>query len=121
KSLAEFADHDNLTDLLDAALGALVARVRVREAMIEVVDDGLGEMPRVAAYGCDGDRLTAISSFVSRGIIGQAIATGTMIVTANAAQDPRFLAFESVQAHQLEAVLCVPIGHAMHCGVVYLQ
>ena len=121
KSLAEFADHDDLTTLLDAALAVLVARVAAREAMIEVIDDGLGEMPRVAAYGLEGDRLTVISSFVSRGIIGEAIATGATIVTANAAQDPRFLAFESVQAHQLEAVLCVPIGQQVHCGVVYLQ
>jgi Nif-specific regulatory protein len=121
RSLAEFADHDDLSTLLDTALGVLVARVSAREAMIEVIDDNLDTMPHVAAFGCDGDRLTAISSFVSRGIIGEAIATGTTIVTANAAQDPRFLAFESVQAHQLEAVLCVPIGQSVHCGVVYLQ
>src|SRR4029079_11467098 len=68
-----------------------------------------------------GAGLPAIPPVVSRGIIGEAIATGTTIVTANAAQDPRFLAFESVQDHQLEAVLCVPIGQSMHCGVVYLQ
>ncbi|HMG24691.1 MAG TPA: sigma 54-interacting transcriptional regulator [Kofleriaceae bacterium] len=121
RSLAELAECDTLAGLLDTALGVLVARVSAREAMIEVVDDTSDAAVHVVAYGCEPDRVAAISSLVSRGIIGEAIATGTTIATANAAQDPRFLQFESVQRHQLEAVLCVPIGQAIHAGVVYLQ
>jgi len=75
-----------------------------------VIDDATRRRPvHVVAHGCERDRLTEISSFVSRGIIGEAVATGKMIATANAAEDPRFLQFESVQRHRLEAVLCVPI------------
>jgi Nif-specific regulatory protein len=121
RSLAELTDHDSLPALLDAALAVLVARVSAREAMIEVIDDGLDGAAHIVAYGCERDRMTEISSFVSRGIIGEAMATGKTIVTANAAEDPRFLQFESVQRHRLEAVLCVPIGQAVHAGVVYLQ
>jgi Nif-specific regulatory protein len=121
RSLAELTDHKDLPALLDAALAALVARVSAREAMIEVIDDSLDGSSHVVAHGCVQDRVTAISSFVSRGIIGEAMATGKTIVTANAAEDPRFLLFESVQRHRLEAVLCVPLGEAVHAGVVYLQ
>jgi Nif-specific regulatory protein len=120
RSLAELTEHDSLPALLDAALAVVIARVSAREAMIEVIDDAI-DGAHVVAYGCERDRMTEISSFVSRGIIGEAMATGKMIATANAAEDPRFLQFESVQRHRLEAVLCVPIGLAMHAGVVYLQ
>ncbi len=121
RSLAELTQHDSLPALLDAALAVLIARVSAREAMIEVVDDAIDGAVHVVAHGCERDRLTEISSFVSRGIIGEAMATGKTIATANAAEDPRFLQFESVQRHRLEAVLCVPIGQAVHAGVVYLQ
>ena len=120
RSLAELTEHDSLPALLDAALAVLIARVSAREAMIEVIDDAI-DGAHVVAHGCERDRLTEISSFVSRGIIGEAIATGKTIATANAAEDPRFLQFESVQRHRLEGVLCVPIGQAVHAGVVYLQ
>lgn len=121
RSLAELTEHDHMPALLEAALGVLIARVSAREAMIEVIDDGIDGASHVVAYGCERDRMTEISSFVSRGIIGEAMATGKTIVTANAAEDPRFLQFESVQRHRLEAVLCVPIGQTVHAGVVYLQ
>jgi transcriptional regulator with PAS, ATPase and Fis domain len=121
RSLLDFADHDDLETLLQAALGVLVAHVSAREVMIEVIDDAIEATSHVVAHGCERERMTEISSFVSRGIIGEAMATGKTIVTANAAEDPRFLAFESVQRNQLEAVLCAPIGKAAHVGVVYLQ
>jgi Nif-specific regulatory protein len=121
RSLAELGDCDSVAALLDTALGVLIARVSAREAMIEVVDDTSDAAVHVVAYGCEPDRVAAISSLVSRGIIGATIATGKTIATANAAEDPRFLKFESVQRHRLEAVLCVPIGQTVHAGVVYLQ
>jgi Nif-specific regulatory protein len=121
RALVELSDCTSLPALLEAALAVLVARVSAREAMIEVIDDAVDSAPIVVAHGCEHDRVTAISSFVSRGIIGEAIATGKTIVTANAAEDPRFLQFESVQRHRLEAVLCVPLGQGSHVGVVYLQ
>jgi Nif-specific regulatory protein len=121
RSLALLADHDNLTTLLETALQVLIARVSAREAMIEVIDDGLEPTTHVAAHGCERERVAAISSYVSRGIIGETIATGQTVVTSNAAADPRFRQFASVQLHQLEAVLCVPIVATAHLGVVYLQ
>lgn len=121
RSLVALADYENLEALLRDALALLVARVGAREAMIEVIGDDIDGPPHVVAHGCREDRVAAISSFVSRGIIGEAMATGTPVVTANAAEDPRFLQFESVRRNQLEAVLCVPIGRTMHVGVVYLQ
>ncbi len=122
RALLGFLDYDSLDLLLQRALEVIVERGGPREALIEVMgDDGANLIPHIVAHGCPGHRVSEISAFVSRGIIGEAMATGKMIVTANAARDPRFLQFESVQRHQLEAVLCVPIGRDVAVGVLYLQ
>ncbi|HSK01129.1 MAG TPA: sigma 54-interacting transcriptional regulator [Kofleriaceae bacterium] len=122
RRLLGLLEHERLGPLLEEALEVIVARGEPREALIEVIgDDGLDMGPHLVAYGCRGDRAAEISAFASRGIIGEAMATGRTVVTANAAEDPRFLAFESVQRHRLETVLCVPIGRDVPVGVLYLQ
>jgi Nif-specific regulatory protein len=122
RKLLGFIEHDYLEALLNDALDVLVARAGARETVLEVMgDDGTGDGPHVVGRGCTGERLTEISSFVSRGIMAEAIATGRTVVTANAAEDPRFLELESVRRHKLEAVLCVPVGRDLPLGVAYLQ
>jgi transcriptional regulator with GAF, ATPase, and Fis domain len=121
RSLVGFADHDSLSGLLNAALALLVTRFAARETFLEVMRDDGNAPPIVAAHGCDESRQQQISAFVSRGIISEAIATGETVVTANALADTRFMDRESVQRHQLEAVLCVPIGRDVPIGIVYLQ
>jgi Nif-specific regulatory protein len=120
RSLAELTEHDSLPALLDAALGVLIARVSAREAMIEVIDDAI-DSAHVVAHGCGRDRMTEISSFVSRGIISEEMANRRTLATANAAPNSWFRQSDSVTRYQLEAVLCVPIGRTTHVGVVYLQ
>ena len=122
RALLDLGNHDSLDELLRAALDLLVARVGARETLIEVTgDDGVGVNRHVAASGCEGQRQEEISSFVSRGIIGEAMAAGRTVITANAAEDPVLGQFESVKKHQLEAVLCAPVGRDIPIGVVYLQ
>jgi Nif-specific regulatory protein len=122
RRLLRFALHESMEDLLADALEVLVSRGGARETFIEVMnEDGAADVPRVAASGCAGERVTEISRFISRGIISEAMATGKPVLTANATEDPRFLQFESVQRHNLEAVLCVPIGRDAPLGVLYLQ
>src|SRR5215468_2675830 len=84
-------------------------------------DDGAHVTSQIAAHGCDDARLAAISQYISRGIISEAVATGESVVTANATEDPRFLDFASVRRARVEAVLCVPIGRDPPIGIIYLQ
>lgn len=108
--------------LLERALRVLVARTGAREAYVEVMNDHGGmESSHVIAEGCSADRLQEIQALVSRGIIGEATATGRTVETANAQLDPRFFELESVRRHDIEAVLCVPIGREQPSGVIYLQ
>ncbi|CAN5161457.1 hypothetical protein BH09MYX1_BH09MYX1_07230 [soil metagenome] len=113
---------EDLNALLDTALRLLVSHASPREAYIEIVidDDGL-EASHVVVQGCSSDRVQEIKSLVSRGIIGEATATGRTVETANAQLDPRFFELESVQRNEIEAVLCVPIGKDVALGVIYLQ
>ena len=120
RSLVALTAHDALPELLAAALDVLVARFGARETFIEIIDDDAAH-PTVVAHGCDQPRQQEIAAFVSRGIISEALATGETVITANAAMDPRFSELASVQRHQLEAVLCVPIGLDGPVGILYLQ
>ncbi|MGD0524577.1 MAG: GAF domain-containing protein [Polyangiaceae bacterium] len=122
RALVDLGNHESLDALLPAALDVIVNRVRARETLIEVMgDDGVAVSRHVVSSGCEGGREDAISTFVSRGIIGEAMATGKTVMTANAAEDARLGQFESVKQHQIEAVLCVPVGRDVPVGVVYLQ
>src|SRR5579859_2611121 len=122
RRLLGLGEHQSMRALLDDALPLLVERTEAGEALIEVVnEDGSPDGSHVVAHGCEGGRKHEILALVSRGIIGSAMATGKTIVTPNAALDPRFLSFDSVQRNALEAVLCTPIGRDVSLGVVYLS
>lgn len=116
------AEHERIDGLLEDALDVIVSRTAPREALVELVTEDTGaEVSNVVAHGCPDGRVSEIRSLVSRGIISAALAAGRAIVTSNAAEDPRFLAFESVQRQRLEAVICAPVGREVPLGVVYLQ
>jgi transcriptional regulator with PAS, ATPase and Fis domain len=122
RRLVCLGEYDAIDGLLGDALDVLVRRTGAREALIELIEeDGGNEVSHHVAHGCEEQRVAQIRGLVSRGIIGAAMATGKTMITANAAEDPRFLSFESVQRHGLEAVLCTPIGRDVPVGVVYLQ
>jgi DNA-binding NtrC family response regulator len=122
RALVGFGNHESMAALLGDALEVLVARGGARETLIEVIgDEGAVARSHVVSNGCAEERRAEIAALVSRGIIGEAIATGKTVVTANAGEDPRFGHFESVKRHKLEAVLCVPVGRDVPVGVAYLQ
>jgi Nif-specific regulatory protein len=74
-----------------------------------------------AAHGIPASTLDDIRAAVSRGIIAEALATGTTVETTSALDDDRFRARPSVREARIEAVLCVPIGEDPPRGVLYLQ
>ncbi|MBX3189193.1 MAG: sigma-54-dependent Fis family transcriptional regulator [Labilithrix sp.] len=118
----DLLDTDAIPMLLQRALALVVGRTGAREACVEVsIDDGGLESSHVVAEGCSDDRIHEIRSLVSRGIVGEAMATGRTVETANAQLDPRFFELESVQRHEIETVLCVPIGREQPIGVIYVQ
>jgi Nif-specific regulatory protein len=118
----ELVEIDALPVLLERALAALVHRTGAREAYVELrTDEGFNETSLNLAAGCSPERKEQLQELVSRGIIGEAMASGRAVETVNAGLDPRFDERESVKRHSIESVLCVPIGKERPLGVIYLQ
>jgi Nif-specific regulatory protein len=109
--------------LLEQALSAIVSASGAHAAYIELygLDDTGQQQPRYwRAHGCSDAEVASIRTSISRGIIARTLAEGRVMSTPSAVTDPAFRDQESVLRNDIQAVLCVPIGHPP-LGVVYLQ
>src|SRR5450432_2172855 len=113
-------DREHPGVFLDEALGLIVGVLGADQGYLEVFDANEGPTWWRAA-GCSDEQVELIRSIVSRGIIQEALALGEAIVCPSAILDPRFRDRPSVQASQIEAVLCVPIVQSAPIGVLYMQ
>jgi Nif-specific regulatory protein len=105
--------------LLRDALALIVAATSAKQGYLELHDEH-GEVEWWFAHEFTGEQVDEVRRTISRGIVAEAIASGQVIVTPSAMQDPRFTGRESVRMGRIEAVLCAPIGTPPR-GVVYLQ
>jgi Nif-specific regulatory protein len=113
-------DREHPEPFLDEALGLIVRVLGADQGYLEVFDPNEGPTWWRAA-GCSDEQVELIRAIVSRGIIQEALALGEAIVCPSAILDPRFRDRPSVQASQIQAVLCVPIVRGAPIGVLYLQ
>ena len=121
RAVLALLDVESVPVLLERAVALIAQATGAREVYVELTpDDASTESLHVAA-GCSTDRVHELQGIVSRGIIGEAMATGRTVETANAKVDPRFFELESVQKRDLEAVICVPVGREQPIGVAYVQ
>ena len=118
--LLGLSDREQPEPFLDEALGLIVRVLGAEQGYLEVFDPNEGPTWWRAA-GCSDEQVELIRTIVSRGIIQEALALGEAIACPSAILDPRFRDRPSVQASQIEAVLCVPILQSAPVGVLYLQ
>jgi Nif-specific regulatory protein len=120
RRLLELASEAEVAPLLDHALALIVEFTGARIGYLELHHDDVRGPGFWRAHGCSPEDVMSIRALVSRGIIQAALAAGETIETQSAKDDPRFAARRSVQLHEIDAVLCAPIGRPP-LGVVYLQ
>jgi Nif-specific regulatory protein len=119
RALLELSFHDDVEPLLRHALGLIVGAAHARQGYLEIRDED--DTVWCMTHGLPGDEIEGVRALVSRGVIGEAIATGQTILTPSALLDPRFSERESVKRGPIEAVLCAPIASDPPRGVLYLQ
>ncbi len=119
RSMLGLGQQHDVTPFLAAAIDMVLGVTGARKAYLEI---GAPDGPQYwLASGFVDAELEAVRGEISRGIVAKALATGQSVSTASALDDPRFASQGSVQARQIRAVLCVPVGAPPAFGVVYLQ
>jgi Nif-specific regulatory protein len=120
--LIRLGEANDLEPFLEEALTLVVEITGARQGYIELVDDDGGDERRWwLGHGFSTSEIDGVRALLSRGIIGEALASRQTILTGAATQDPRFRDFDSVRGLSIDAVLCAPIGTDAPLGVVYLQ
>ncbi|MDP9149290.1 MAG: sigma 54-interacting transcriptional regulator [Myxococcota bacterium] len=118
--LLDLNDRQDAPVFLEEALRLIVRVLDAGQAYLEVTDPHEGPSWWRAA-GCSDEQVEWIRAIVSRGIIAETLAAGEVVACPSALLDPRFRDRPSVQASQIEAVLCVPIVQTIPMGVLYIQ
>ena len=121
--LLQLGTHAEIDPFLRDALALIVEAIGARLAYLELQLDASGArtMRWFAAHGLGEADLERVRGAISSGIIAEALAAGTTIVTPSALLDPRFADRGSVRVGHIEAVLCAPIETGTPLGVLYLQ
>jgi Nif-specific regulatory protein len=121
--LLQLGRQTDLSRLLTEALAMVVEVSETKQGYLELHgDEQLDETPGWwIAHGFSAEEIAGVRAAISRGIIAEALASGSTVNTPSAQLDPRFQELESVRLKRIDAVLCVPVGKDPPRGVLYLQ
>jgi adenylate cyclase len=104
---------DAIVDLTGAERGVL---------MLRVDGPGTGELIPQIARNWEQESIEESDLALSRSIVKRVFDDGQPILTTNAQQDPRFDTQQSIIAHNLRAILCVPLKvKGETTGVIYVD
>lgn len=120
RRLLELQHAEEVETLLREALDLVLTMSGAEHGYIEVQrphEDAVVWSHAAALSKTDVD---TVRTFVSRGIVTEALAHGETVQLLSAQLDPRFNRRSSVREAGIEAVICAPIGQPA-VGVVYLQ
>lgn len=122
RRLLDLGSQQEIEPLLEQALALIVEVTGATTGYLELHDDGDNGEPQFwRGHRLTADALVSIRASISRGIIARAISDGRTVETPSASLDERFADLGSVRQHDIQAVLCAPVGTDPPIGVVYLQ
>jgi Nif-specific regulatory protein len=121
RRLLDLSGKQEIEPLLDEALALIVEVTAANTAYLELWDDNASKPRFWKGYRLSDRDLASIRASISRGIIARALSEGRTIETPSASLDDRFADLGSVRQHDIQAVLCAPVGFDPTIGVIYLQ
>lgn len=121
RRLLDLGSQREIEPLLDQALALIVEVTGAAMAYLELYDDDATRPRYWKGYRLSDRDVASIRASISRGIIARAIGEGRTIETPSASLDERFSDLGSVRQHEIQAVLCAPVGAPPPIGVIYLQ
>ena len=121
RRLLDLGSEHEIEPLLDQSLALICDVTGARTGYLELYSEDASRPRFWKGYHCTDQDLETIRASISRGIIARAITEGTTVETASALDDARFADLGSVRQHDIQAVLCAPVGTEPPIGVVYLQ
>lgn len=121
KRLLDLGNQQEIEPLLDQALELIVEVTSANTAYVELHDDDSTKPRFWRGYRLRDVELEKIRATISHGIIARALTEGKTIETPSALMDDRFSDLGSVRQHDIQAVMCAPIGGQAPIGVIYLQ
>jgi PAS domain S-box-containing protein len=95
-------------EVLRIAMDTVVKMISAERGFL-MLRDGENTMTIRTARNWEQESINAKESSTSRTIINRVIESGEGILTTDAQEDPRFGAQESIIAHNMRSILCVPL------------
>jgi DNA-binding NtrC family response regulator len=120
RRLLDLGSQREIEPLLEEALALIVEVTGAKTGYLELHDEDASRPRFWRGVQCSDADLDKIRSSISRGIIARALSEGRTIETASALVDVRFADLGSVRQHEIQQVLCAPVGEPP-LGVLYLQ
>ena len=95
-------------EVLRIAMDTVVKMINAERGFL-MLRDGENAMTIRTARNWEQESINSKESSTSRTIIGRVIESGKAILTTDAQEDPRFGGQESIIAHNMRSILCVPL------------
>ncbi|HEC24250.1 MAG TPA: GAF domain-containing protein, partial [Chloroflexi bacterium] len=111
----------DLNEVLNQVMDSIIELTGAERGFLMLFDES-GELEVKAARNLAHETLDEADFAFSRSVIRTVAETGQQVVTTNATEDPRFSGQESVVAHQLRSIQCVPLrARGKIIGVIYVD
>ncbi len=106
-------------EVLRIAMDTVVKMINAERGFV-MLRDGENEMTIRTARNWEQESINSAESATSRTVINRVIKSGEGVLTTNAQEDPRFGGQESIIAHNMRSILCVPLKVKNEMiGVIY--
>ena len=110
----------DLSQVLDRIMDRVLERLRAERGLIVLSDPLTGELTPAASRNLQGGGVE--ERRLSESVVRRVIERGEPVVTVDALEDRRFSAVESIVAHQIRSILCVPLTiRDRRAGAIYVD